>query len=321
MNRDDLFSGEGGDSNSNRFHQQPPHREVDAIIIDERRQRGGEETRDESTAPSPPPAHMPSSRDPQLELRVLPSDVLCGRGKASFNHGAFNNSGRLSYPCIASVCDSLRRPSEDSSRLSALLLLCPSAGNRRFRDSIASWLPRYRDAVHLFDKALIVDAVVEDVRRSGGRFLRYDHSASRAVSELSEHQVKEKVGRALRDAVASGEATKRTAKRRRSSNSAETTKKGSVSTPKEAGPPPRLEGPGRRVALWSASGTRPFGGSKPSAAAAAAPMPLAPSDDAHEQFLEAINTVLGPAHADEAGLHRTRGRKDSTDDSDPFHHF
>ena len=53
----------------------------------------------------------------------------------------------------------------------------------------------------------------------------------------------------------------------------------------------------------------------------AAPLPIAPSDDAHEQFLEAINTVLGPAHADEAGLHRNRGRKDSTDESDPFHRF
>jgi hypothetical protein len=324
MNRDEPHSGESGES-TNRFLQQrynndDDHDDASATIIP---RRGGEESRDESAARLLPPAHRSSSREPQHELRVLPSDVLCGRGKASFNHGTchwlMGNQRRASDSRLAFI-----RYAEGALRLLPLFY-CTADGNRRFRDSIAAWLPRYRDAVHLFDKALIVDAVIGEVRQSGGRFLRYDHFASRAVNELSEHQVKEKVGRALRDAVASGEAAKRPAKRRRSSGSAETKADYPGDTPK-LDLPSRRDVAGRRVGSWSGPTLHPSdgardlrGGPEPPTASVAAS--AAASDDAHEHFLAAINSVLGPAHAEEASpLHGGTGRKDSTDESDPFHH-
>jgi hypothetical protein len=82
-----------------------------------------------------------------------------------------------------------------------------------FRSCIASKLPSYRSAVRLFDKALIVESIARDIRQAGGRFLKYDHLTGTALHELTEHQIKEKVGRALRDAVATSEAGARAARR------------------------------------------------------------------------------------------------------------
>lgn len=66
----------------------------------------------------------------------MPMDVLCGRGKNSFNH----------------------------------------VGNRKFRDIVADAIPGYVTATSRATKSEIVTNIVRKVRESGGRFLKRDNA-------------------------------------------------------------------------------------------------------------------------------------------------
>lgn len=71
------------------------------------------------------------------ETSINLTDVLCGRGKLSFNH----------------------------------------VGNRRFRDVISASVSQYNAAESRLEKAKIVNKIVEEIQASGGRFLRQDEKA------------------------------------------------------------------------------------------------------------------------------------------------
>lgn len=68
-------------------------------------------------------------------VEIMPMDVLCGRGKNSFNH----------------------------------------VGNRKFRDIVADAIPGYVTATSRATKSEIVTNIVRKVRESGGRFLKRDN--------------------------------------------------------------------------------------------------------------------------------------------------
>lgn len=99
---------------------------------------------------------------------INPSDVLSGRGKLSFNH----------------------------------------AGNKRFRDLVNGSVDRYNETTTRLEKATVVNFVVEEIRASGGRFLRRDETAG-AWHAFNYAQCREKTGHAIRDATCSVEARKK----------------------------------------------------------------------------------------------------------------
>lgn len=73
-------------------------------------------------------------------------------------------------------------------------------GNKRFRETINAKIKDYIDAPNRYEKSLVVHGVVEQIQASGGRFLKYDEKTGNWY-ELSNSQMKEKVGHAIRDAV------------------------------------------------------------------------------------------------------------------------
>ncbi|CAB9512994.1 expressed unknown protein [Seminavis robusta] len=70
---------------------------------------------------------------------VHDADVLCGRGKSSFNH----------------------------------------PGNKRFRDLITSSIQEYDRADSRLEKSLVVHSIVEGIRSVGGRFLKTDQDTGK----------------------------------------------------------------------------------------------------------------------------------------------
>lgn len=79
-----------------------------------------------------------SSRQ-RLGVEILATDVLCGRGKTSFNH----------------------------------------VGNRRFRDLIAASTEKYNNARSRLEKSMVVHSIVEQVKKVQGRFLKQDRYSGR----------------------------------------------------------------------------------------------------------------------------------------------
>jgi hypothetical protein len=74
-------------------------------------------------------------------------------------------------------------------------------GNRRFRVFIGLHLRRYMDAQSRMEKTLVVNSVVEAIQEAGGRFLKQD-GRSLKWFQVNAKMAREKVGHALRDAVA-----------------------------------------------------------------------------------------------------------------------
>lgn len=75
----------------------------------------------------------------QFDTEIEPTDVLCGRGKTSFNH----------------------------------------VGNRRFRDIIANSVDKYNSAKSRLEKSMVVHSIVEQVKKVKGRFLKQDRFSGR----------------------------------------------------------------------------------------------------------------------------------------------
>jgi hypothetical protein len=73
-------------------------------------------------------------------------------------------------------------------------------GNKVFRNAVSVVLDDFVNAVNRFEKALVVQRVVESVQSRGGRFLKED-TRQGGWYQLSEQQSKEKVGHAIRDAA------------------------------------------------------------------------------------------------------------------------
>ncbi|GKY94919.1 hypothetical protein MPSEU_000456800 [Mayamaea pseudoterrestris] len=72
---------------------------------------------------------------------VRRSDVLCGRGKTSFNH----------------------------------------SGNKWFRDAVSGSMDDYLRAENRFEKSLVVHNIMDRVKKEGGRFLKKDHHINKWV--------------------------------------------------------------------------------------------------------------------------------------------
>jgi hypothetical protein len=111
-------------------------------------------------------ALAPVIRAPQtLPADFLPSkyDVICGKGKQCYNH----------------------------------------IGNRRFRVTIGTHVPRYQAAKTKSGKTAIVNSIVDIIRESkDARFVRYNKITSEWM-ELGDTGAREKVGQAIRDIVSS----------------------------------------------------------------------------------------------------------------------
>lgn len=83
-------------------------------------------------------AHTPLFSE-QYGTEIEATDVLCGRGKTSFNH----------------------------------------IGNRRFRDIIANSVEDYHTAKSRLEKSMVVHRIVEQVKKVKGRFLKQDRFSGR----------------------------------------------------------------------------------------------------------------------------------------------
>ena len=95
--------------------------------------------------------------------QVGPNDVVCGRGKGSYN-----------------------RP-----------------GNKKFRLMVQDHVQEYVQAKTKLDKSMVLSAIVEKVREeNGGRFVKQKKGV---WHEIGDEQAREKVGHAIREAIAAGE--------------------------------------------------------------------------------------------------------------------
>jgi len=72
---------------------------------------------------------------------IREADVLCGRGRFSFNH----------------------------------------AGNKRFRDVVLESLEDYKNATSRYEKSIVVKAIMDKIQSEGGRFLKHNQSAGRWI--------------------------------------------------------------------------------------------------------------------------------------------
>jgi hypothetical protein len=82
--------------------------------------------------------------------------------------------------------------------MTSLFLFLP-AGNARFHNIIKKHYEAFRAAEKRVEKPIIIQAVLDEIAASGGRFLRPDVHKQGHFVELNKHQAKEKVSHALRD--------------------------------------------------------------------------------------------------------------------------
>jgi hypothetical protein len=108
---------------------------------------------------------------------------------ASSNHGS-----NAAIAAVAATADAALRPYDVLCGRSAFAL--NNVGNRRFRVTVSMALNKYLTTPTRTGKTKVIDSIVDTVRRSGGRFLKWRHA--RWV-ELDMKQAREKVGHALRD--------------------------------------------------------------------------------------------------------------------------
>lgn len=101
-------------------------------------------------------------------IDIRPSDVLCGRSKASFNH----------------------------------------VGNRRFRSIVTASLEEYNEASSKWAKSMVAAKLVGVISSEGGRFLKQKKGNEDDWYELSAQEAKAKVSHAIRDAIAAKDKTK-----------------------------------------------------------------------------------------------------------------
>ena len=102
-------------------------------------------------------------------LVIRPNDVLCGRGKVSFNH----------------------------------------SGNRRFRHIVSQAIDEYSKASSKWEKSLVAARLVSVIHSAGGRFLKQKKDNDDEWYELSTSESKSKVSHAIRDAIAATKQTRR----------------------------------------------------------------------------------------------------------------
>jgi hypothetical protein len=105
-------------------------------------------------------------------------------------------------------------------------------GNRRFRVSLALWIPRYDEAQTKSEKAAVIGSLCHMLKNEAGvRFLKkYDGGPGREdyYIELNSSQTKKKVGHAIRDmSVARKEVSQRRSSARKASRTAKLRKSSS----------------------------------------------------------------------------------------------
>ena len=106
--------------------------------------------------------HVPVGLPSNYEIG--PNDVVCGRGKGSYN-----------------------RP-----------------GNKKFRALVQEHVREYMKAKTKLDKSMVLSSIVERVRdQNGGRFVKRRRNGE--WYEIGDDQAREKVGHAIREAIAAGE--------------------------------------------------------------------------------------------------------------------
>ena len=137
--------------------------------------------------------HRPSRQN----AAISEVDVLCGRGKTSFNHGTFPSFN--CYTLTKNIPLVVQRPTHSipNEFWTSLKLI---EGNKTFRTAVSEALDDFVTAANRFEKSIIVQRVVDIVHARGGRFLKEDTRAG-TWYQLSDQQSKEKVGHAIRDAA------------------------------------------------------------------------------------------------------------------------
>lgn len=118
-------------------------------------------TRDEKSASEETVKQKTQSSATKVE--PLPNDVVCGRGKGSYN--------------------------------------CP--GNRRFRTIVKKYISQYSAAKSKMDKSNVLQTILDVfLQTTLGRFVKWDKVAQEYV-EIPLNEAREKVGHAMREAIAS----------------------------------------------------------------------------------------------------------------------
>lgn len=245
--------------------------------------------------------------EPTIDASINAADVLCGRGKVSFNHGK---------DCRATVSCAF------VSNLTLSLTI--AAGNKRFRDAVSSSLPAFVKAENRYDKSLVVHAIVDDIRKAGGRFLKQKDGK---WTEMGEQQAKEKVGHAVRDALTAYENRKSRKKRRQREEqklpsperpnlqdafvSLSSSARRQLMFPQEsldtamlppvhAPQPPRVASMSSHVPpdFFRYASTQVQPNTAPSVPDLYLHHDVAAADDHHDQFMARIDSVLGPLPPD-----------------------
>ena len=119
---------------------------------------------------------------------IRPNDVLCGRGKISFNH----------------------------------------SGNRRFRHVISQSIDEYKAAGSKWEKSLVAAKLVSEIHSTGGRFLKQKKNNEDEWYELSSSECKSKVSHAIRDAIAATRQSRRPSLEEEPSSSASASASSSI---------------------------------------------------------------------------------------------
>jgi hypothetical protein len=120
---------------------------------------GKDEDVTESTSTSDDPIELAIRQDPSSQS-VQAADVVCGRGKMAFNHGT---------AVFRSSCDVV----VDSLYLTHFFRAIVE-GNKRFRAAVAQSAERYTRESNLRGKPVVVQSIIDEVRKAGGRFLKRD---------------------------------------------------------------------------------------------------------------------------------------------------
>jgi hypothetical protein len=109
-----------------------------------------------------------------------------------------------SDPSCTATSEQPKRPLPEDYRPTTLDILCGRGrytnhhGNLNFTKAVHANAQRYAEATKRFDKSMVVASVIDALRDTGARFVKKDRTSNRYY-ELTNDQVHEKTGHAIRD--------------------------------------------------------------------------------------------------------------------------
>jgi hypothetical protein len=218
----------------------------------------------------------------------------------------FAGEGRPHLIMVSSRVGSTQFPKRKlCARSDSSLFVSFPVGNKRFRDAVTSALDDYMEANSRFEKALVVTSIVDIIRASGGRFIKWDFQLGKWY-ELTNQQSKEKVGHAIRDAVSAYESKYKKDSKDKNKEQKALGKGHPRSEQQDSGVSPRSSSTEPRAVYESLAAVL----GRPVPIVVSGSGPTVPShailrcidDDGHDhqeqQFLAQIDAVLGPLSPD-----------------------